>query len=146
MAQFNDELGRQWHLRLDVPTIRRVRSRTQYDLANMFTERGLVDLTADVCLLVDVLACLCAGQIEQAGLTEEEFASGLVGDAIEAAVHALVEAGIDFLPRAQRSVNRALWEKVTQVGRAMEQTILERIETIDPQKVNGRSLASSGTN
>lgn len=146
MATFKDELGRAWHLRLDVPTIRRVRSRTQYDLATMFTERGLVDLTADVCLLVDVLACLCAGQIEEQGLTEEDFAVGLVGDAIEAAVHALVDAGIDFLPRAQRSVNRALWVKVTEVGQAMEQTILQRIETIDPTKLGGRSLASSGMN
>jgi hypothetical protein len=146
LAQFKDEFGRQWHLRLDVPTIRRVRKRTNYDLAKMFTELGLVELTADVCLLVDVLAGLCQGQIEEQGLTEEDFAVGLVGDAIEAAVHSLVDAGIDFLPQAQRSVNRALWEKVTQVGLAMEQTILERIETIDPTQLNGRSLASSGMN
>lgn len=144
MAEFTDESGRQWQLRIDVNTIRRVRQETGYDLAVMFSAEGLDKLLADVVCLVDVLESLCRGQIETRKLTAEDFAAGLYGAAIESAVNALVEAGIDFLPPARQAAVRQMWAKLLELGRAQEAKVLERLASLDLQTIGGDPPGSSG--
>jgi hypothetical protein len=127
-AKFSDQLGREWVLEVTVPAIRKVRAATGYDLARMFTPERLGELTADVLRLVDVLAELCREQFERAGLTKDDFEAGLVGDAFERALDALMAAGSDFLPLAQAEIVRGLWAKTRQAATAMEQAALATIE------------------
>lgn len=140
MATFTDSSGNQWQLRVDVDTIRKCRRDTGYDLSKIFTESGMVTLRDDVVLLVDVLWSMCESQAVARQVSAFDFGRSLVGDAIEAAGAALLDASIDFLPQARREVMTALMGKVNEVIPAANQAILTAIQKIDV----GKALESSG--
>jgi len=108
VAYFTDNEGRKWRIALDAPTIREVRKAFDgLDLADAKGE-SYEQLASDPCLLVDVIAFLCRNEIQRASLTERQFGESLIGDAIDGATTALLEAITDFFPQRQRSVMRCL--------------------------------------
>lgn len=135
MAKFVDEIGREWLIKLTTNKMRMVRDATGYDLARMFTPKGLESLLDDVILLVDVLALLCREQMEHRKITEEEFAEALVGDALESATYAMIQGGIDFLPQARRQAPQEMWARLQEIGQAQQALAIERIRAIDVDSV-----------
>ena len=120
--------------------MRRVRDQTSYDLAEMFTKDGLLRLHGDVYLMVDVLWALCEPQAAGRQVDQYDFARRLVGNAIEEAADALLQAGLNFLPPARRTTTEAMMRKLKTVGQEIEQQIRREVEKLSPTDV----LASSG--
>jgi len=55
-------------------------------------------LMIDPILLCDVVYCVCKPQADAQGITDEEFARAMAGDAIAQAKRALMEDLVDFFP------------------------------------------------
>jgi hypothetical protein len=105
MPAFRDSSGREWLVRLDGPKIKEVRSECGIDLVSL--DGTTFDrLERDPALLVDCLWTLCRGQ--NSGVTPDQFGEALVGDAIEDACNAMLNAIADFFPSRKRSLLRSL--------------------------------------
>lgn len=114
MARFTDNEGRDWIVRVDVGTVKRVRAALDIDLADLTGETA-ERLSEDAVALVDTLYLVCRDQAVERKLSDEDFGRGLIGDPIDDAVAALLEAIADFFPARKR----ALLQKVlAKTGRA----------------------------
>lgn len=141
MSTFKDANDRDWIIRLDAPTILRVRSATcdqdnckhmqrtgctGLDLADMSgdTQRRL---HRDVCLLVDTLYLLCEPAARDAHVSPEQFGAVLVGDAIARATVAMDEAIAFFFPASTRQILTAVTAKQAQVKELGRELALSKI-------------------
>lgn len=119
MAKFTDNKDFTWDITFDAMKLRRLRETLKVDL----TKEGGKDfdsLSEDFEKLIDVLWHLCEKQArgikfdtEEFESREHEFASRLVGEAIERAVDCLRSAVNDFLPPSNREVFLANVEENT---------------------------------
>jgi hypothetical protein len=113
---FTDAAGQSWSVVVTVDTLRRVRQLAGVDLMQAIGGKLLEQLATDPVLLVDVLAAVCKPQLDARSTTAEAFAQGLVGDAIDAAAHALLLGLADFSP----SPTRKLLMRLIDAGRASQ--------------------------
>jgi len=121
---FKDEKGREWGLHIDVGTIARILNEFAIDLSKVLASREAIDeLAGDVVKLVDVLWGLVKPQAEAKQVTPACFAEGLLGDAIERAGDALIEAIIDFFPSRRRELLRQMWSKGKELADAQLKSI-----------------------
>lgn len=97
----------EWLVRLDAPTIAEVRERVGVDLADT-TGQTFAKLQQDPVSLVNSLWVIVEKQALQRGVTDEQFGASLVGDPIEEATEALLNAIVDFFPRRKREILRAM--------------------------------------
>jgi len=130
MATFKDSDGKDWILVLDAPTIRAVRSDCKIDLASL-DDKPFQQLHDDVVLLVDVLYVMCRDQAIAKDITDRQFGQRLVGDAIDRATAALLEAITDFFPQSQRLLLSSLARKNREVREKAMSLTMARIE--DPR-------------
>lgn len=116
MASFTDATGRTWAVNIDVTTIRRLRSALDVNLLDIVEDEGklLAQLLTDPVLLVDMIYVICKPQADQHNLTDEDFGRALVGDAIDRATDALLEALSAFFPSQRGALLRRLVEKTRQ--------------------------------
>lgn len=128
MATFKDKHGKDWVISLDAPLIMAVRRECDLDLAS--TDGSAYERMADdPILLVNVLWVLCR---EQAGdMTDVMFGKLLVGDAIEKATEAMLEAICDFFPLRKRQLLQAVVAKNAKIREIGMEKALARIN--DPQ-------------
>ena len=141
MPTFKDANDREWTIKLDAPTVLRIRSAT-CDVPNCKHLQGcgctgvdLADLSGetqrqlrrDVVLLVNTLYLLCQPEAQRQGITDEQFGACLVGDAIRRATIAMDEAIADFFPEETRAILRAITAKDTEVRTLGMKRALEKI-------------------
>jgi hypothetical protein len=130
MAVFRDAKGRDWTVVVDTTTVKPVRESLQIDLLDT-SGRTLERLADEPALLVDVLWVLCRDEAKERGVTDIQFGQALVGDSIDAATAALMEAVTDFFPSRKRDVLRraaAMAERVRQKGTDMALAKIENPE------------------
>jgi hypothetical protein len=108
-----------WNVQLTVGMLTRIRRECGLNLANVVVdaEQFLDVISAAPESLVGSLWIVCEKQATAAGLTPENFAELFDGDALDRAVTALLEASLDFFPRARgRDALRAgmprAWAKI----------------------------------
>ena len=144
MASFDDSENRSWTLRIDVNAIRRVRDALGVDLPDLAGGPLLGRVAGDPVLLVDILYVLCRGQAEDRSVEAEAFGAAMVGDAIDRATAALLEALADFCP----SREAALIRQILEGGQALRERLLARAEKrladADLEKVADSLVAESG--
>ena len=121
MKTFKDTEGRSWDITATIGSLRRVKDLAEVDLTD---PKRLAELGEDPFLLGGVLFALCKPQIEQRGLTEEQFIAGFDGDVVEQAVQALVGELILFSRPAKRATLRRVMEKKA----ALEQKMIDAAE------------------
>ena len=129
MPRFKDEVGGDWNVKLDAPLIRKIRKELNVDLADR--EDTYNKLDADVCLLVDVLYVCCEDQCRAGNVTDIAFGKALVGDAIDRATEALLQAIDDFTPASKRSLPRLLAQKNAELRKKAEEIALAKVS--DPK-------------
>jgi hypothetical protein len=148
MPTFKDANDREWTIRLDAPTVLRIRADTcDRDLCKHLQGSGctgvdLVDLSGDtqmklhrdVVLLVNTLYLLCEPECKKLGITSEQFGAALVGDAIASATIAMDEAIAFFFPASKRKILQAVTAKDAEVEKLAMQMALDKIN--DPQLRN----------
>lgn len=127
MPSFKDSESREWHLRIDVDAIRRVRQIHSIDLATILASAETIDrLTSDICLTIDVIYELCKPAADRLGVTAQAFGQSLFGDHLGQAVVAFEEALVEFLPESSR---RATARQIIDAGRALQKQTGLRIDT-----------------
>jgi hypothetical protein len=120
MAVYQDRTGREWHVDINVASLRRVRdSELSVDLLDITDEsKGLAArLFDDPVLLVGVLFEVCRPEAERLGTTPTEFGEAFDGEAIDKATTALLESLANFIPRHR--------------GRAMAQAAVQGMTLLD---------------
>lgn len=128
MPTFKDTNGREWRIHLDAPTIREIRN--TFDGLNLIDAEGrcFAQLAGDPVTLVDVLWCLCRDQAQAAGVTDVQFGRALMGEAIEQATEALLNAILDFFPPRKRGALRAVYERTREIEARGTELALAKIQ------------------
>jgi len=138
MAQFTLPPNKTIPISLDAAKIQKVRSLHSIDLASD-DGREFQKLAKDYCLLVGVIWTLTEPQATALGLTEQQFYEALVGDPLEHAVDALLQAILDFSPRRRRELIAAVVDK----ERALEKQAMERaLAVINSKELETRLLTT----
>ena len=130
MSVFRDNSNREWLLEINVGAIKRVRSVLSIDLTAM-DEQATTRLATDPVLLVDVLWLLCESQAKGRGVSDEDFGRSLVGDSIDSATTALLEAVTDFFPQQKRSLLRLANQKISDVRKKAMDLAMAKMEDSD---------------
>jgi hypothetical protein len=126
MPSFTDNKDRPWTLRIDVKAIQKIRERCKIDLADLSGKIEEV-LESDPVLLVNALWLLVEDDAKGRNVSDVEFGEGLVGDAIEAATAALLEARADFFPSRKRSIIKEVSAKTTAVREKSDALVKARL-------------------
>lgn len=146
MPTFTDNAGREFNVAITGLGVKKLRSELGINVADGFDARAkekrslVAMIDEDYTTLFDVLYVLCQGQCEAFGISGEEFADALFGDAIEHATTALLEALCDFFPSQKRKILRAM------LRRTQERRVIlteEQIETAVNQIVDSAMSRSS---
>lgn len=158
MHAFTDSEGRAWMLALTIGSAKRVRALLDVDLLELCAPGEgkdalplLTRLGTDVMLLCDVIFALLKPQADEQGVSDEQWALAMGGDAILKAQKAFYEEMVDFFHRlGRRDVEKAARKQQQMIELAV-QAGEKRLEEIEPDKevaaifdaVSGSSLTSS---
>ena len=141
MKQFKDSVGREWSIAVNVGSAKRVRDVIGVDLFKLFSDE-CERVLSDPCLLVDLLYVLCEQQAKETVISDVQFGEGMVGDCIDAAANALLEAVADFFPQAKRMTLRKLLTKSQGIAAKMLTAADQALDQIDADP----ALLNSATN
>jgi hypothetical protein len=135
MQKFIDRRGRVWIVDIDNTTLRRVKALTDVRLVDALDGELITKISSDPLLLGDVLFAICKPQADQQEVSDESFAEGLAGDAIDDACKALVDALVAYFPESKRRLVRKAAEKQTLIETRGLAMIEQRLD--DPALVEG---------
>ena len=99
MKTFKDNEGRTWTVKVNISTVKRVKSLLGINIFDAIEKDLIARLVTDTILLVDVLYVICKPEAEQKNVSDEQFGEGLAGDAITAATTALLGSSWIFSRR-----------------------------------------------
>lgn len=121
MASFTDNKQRQWDIAIDAPSILRIREDCdpRFLLNDDEDDNTYTRMQTDPVLLCRVIFLLCAKQRTERSVTEEDFYLNVIGDAIDDATEAMLEAIKSFIPRRMREwvvASAAKATKLKQMG------------------------------
>jgi hypothetical protein len=134
MAIFADATGRKWAVDINVPSMKRVKESTGKHLGKLLENECalLHEITSDAILFSDVLRAICAKQITEQRMADDDFDALLGGDVAEKAVEAFWEAVVDFSPSRIRQALRTLATK----GDELRTTAANRLTELLPKIAN----------
>lgn len=129
MASFNDNSGKEWEVRLDAPTIMRIRGECdpRFMLEGDGEDNTYQRLQTDPVLLCRVIFHACHKQRGERQISEETFYFDVIGDAIDAATDALLKAMQSFTPRRMRELLGAFAAKQTRIRQLVTEKALARL-------------------
>lgn len=133
MATFTDTLDRNWEIRLDAPSILKIRGDCDpaFMLGDSSEDNTATRLQEDPVLLCRVIYLLCQKQCVQRQVSEEDFYLGVIGEAIDAATDALIGAMRDFSPRWKRELLAAATERQTTIRQKAVERALAKLNDPD---------------
>ena len=125
MSTFTDTAGRDWLIVIeDARTVERIREACDPDfLKNDSNENNTFSrLEADPVLLIGVIYLLCEKQRQERNIDQATFYKSVVGESIDAAATALLEAMLAFCPRSTRNLLEVLIKQ-----KKLQQQMITRI-------------------
>ncbi len=142
MAQFRDKTGRTWLVEFTLGSLTRVKAETGVDLLTLHIpdSPAMCVLRDDVGKLLDVLLVQLRPQMQERGVTVEQFGELLLEEHVWDAVEAILEGMVDYYPPAKRAALQPLMKRVIsaarrvrdratlEITRAMAGTDLDQIE------------------
>ncbi len=131
MATFKDAEKREWQIRLDAPTVLAIREAGDEDFLKGDPADTVGRMESDPVLLCGVIYCCCKKQCIERGLDQEAFYLGVVGDAIDAAAEALMQALLFFIRGRDRELMKARSEKQKRIIKLATAKALEKINDPD---------------
>lgn len=137
MKTFIDTQGRSWSIAINFNSLRRVKELTNVDLTKLVDVRNetFTNVVEDVYLLFDILCAVVKPQLQQAGVSIEEFGEALDENALELAVKSLIEAVIDFFRDEKRLILHKAFNKVMNAAEQRQTSAMDRarMEIDSPQ-------------
>lgn len=151
MKSFKDREGRAWDLFLTLGSLKRIKAATGLDMLDLRQWESnetnpLNRLSHDPAVLADTLCALCRSQLDSRGLTDEQFADALGGEAIDDALMALVEEWADFFHQGRKPTESTLLRqslKVLTEIRARNAATAETLSKITVEQILNRSPTNS---
>lgn len=143
MHTWTDSAGQDWVIAVNIATARRVKELAGVDLLDVFDGSMLARLAVDPATLVEVLYGLCSKKADERDLSYEQFAERAIGDALETAIPAIVQAITDFFPSGRREVLRRLWERVRTADQAAVNLLAKKIQSEAVTEVIQRTLTDA---
>lgn len=141
MTIFQDTQGRKWNISINVGTAMRCKSETDVDLMNAIKidKDGIKasvfdEIAEDPCKLVMVLSSLCGKQIQEQGMSPEDFACIFDADTIENASDALVREIINFSQPVKRKVLTLLYGESKKHQEKVDAEIMKALDGENMQK------------
>jgi hypothetical protein len=134
MKSFTDRPGRSWTVEINYTSLRRIKAATGIDLTRLVDPRSDVmsRLTDNPFVLFDCLVALLQPQLNEKGLTADQFGEALDEETAEHASVALIEATIDFFPERRRMLLKRAFAKVTTAAeRRQTATLDQALQTIE---------------
>ena len=131
MKAFEDAKGRTWPISITVSAIRRIRDMAGIDFGNPNTMANgdtLARLSTDMVLLADVLYAAMLPELSAKNVSKEDFCDAICGDALNAALYALLEAVSDFFPKAQGSLLKRVLQSARETQEKMEAQAMSELE------------------
>jgi hypothetical protein len=144
MHAFNDNQGRTWNIAVNAATIRLVRAYYPWFLQGGAVETfdRLAECGSNLAAaedLINVLYLLCRDQANAASISDGEFGRALcpdvLGNPIEHATAAMIEACLEFLPAGEAIVLRAARAKNLQVRETARQRALARLDPVTRERL-----------
>ena len=126
--EFADAAGRKWSLSFTAADLTAIREGTGLTVGKMALDK-LAEELSDPEQLVAVLWVLVEDQAAKVGLTPEQFARGLDGDAMEAATLGFWRAWADFCPPHPRRLILGMVDKMLEDQRAAVDKAMETLLT-----------------
>lgn len=142
---FQDTRNREWRLALNFSLAKRLRDVTGLDFVNYQDGKALLAVHDSDERLVQVLWLMCEAQANESGVTEEEFGSGLGGDALEQAIGALEEALVNFSRPARRQAMQAIRDKAHELVAAQTKLVESKIRSPQMTKLLETKLAEASS-
>lgn len=131
MNTFKDNAGREWSVEINTPAIRSLRDTLGVNFAG---DMGATirQVGGDLVLLIDTVWHLIEPQAKaKGGITAEQFATAMGGDAIPQAQEALIRALAAYLPTRKGAVLLQLWEKIQQGDTALLELAASKVAELD---------------
>lgn len=131
MKKFMDSANREWIIEINVATIKRVKLLTGVDLLDIQKEKDnedfslLLSIYDDPIMLVDILYAICKPACDARSLSAEDFAQGMVGDAIDRAIKNFLEEYVNFFPSPKRAILAKAISLVSRFERESQEAITE---------------------
>jgi len=148
MHNFEDNEGSRWTLSLTFGSARRVKALLDVDLLDPCAGELplLTRLGTEIRLLCDVIFALIKPQADELGVTDEQWAAAMGGDAILSAHRAFYDELSDFF----RSLGRLDVARAAAAQQKMIEMVVEgntkRVEAIDTEKEVAEIFGASGLN
>ena len=131
MPKFKDKNGIDWTVEINIGTIKAVRSDCEVDLLGATDGKLIEKLLGDMVLFVDVLYVICREQCENQNVSDEDFGRGLLGDALENATIAFLEALTNFFPKDRRVLIRKALDKREELNKMTLEVLGKKLD--DPK-------------
>ena len=130
MYSFRDNENREWICKVDIATLKRLRSIDIDVLSDKFT--GINLMVNDMVKLAEGLVEICHNQIAERKMSTDDFLSALSGDAIEHASIAMIDAVIDFFPKSRREILKKAFQKSRDIAeKELEKQLKKANKLID---------------
>lgn len=131
---FTDGKGESWRIGLTIGKIKEVREKVvdregkAVDLFEYVNGSLAYLLHVDPVIFADILWVLCRDEAEGRRLNKEAFTERLIGDTLEEAESAFVEAFVDFFPKAQQGQVRKIAETAMKFRETLRETQQRAVE------------------
>ena len=127
MRIFKDSEGREWTLKVDVAAVKRMRDIANIDILSEDGE-AFGTLATDPVALADCVYAICKKKADEREISQDDFAELFCGDSIDDATTALLDAVVDFFPKARRVILSRAIEKMRE---AMAEAMTEAESEIE---------------
>lgn len=152
--EFRDDQGRPWLLALTVDAAKRVKGcvsitnedgkTVPFDLIDTAAINQTITILRSQYLVVgETLCAILSRQIEEKGLTREQFLDGLRGDSLDAATQAIEEELIAFFPQSKRKMIALIASKMEEVQTVMMAKAEAQLEATNVETLLGQSGTQS---
>ena len=162
MREFRDHEGRPWHVSLTVSSAARVKDLVRVVLPPKSADEpapteavpfDIIDageiartfqvLRSNFSALGETLYAILFSQIEQKGLTKEQFLDGLKGESLEQGGLAVEEELVSFFPPRLRGVVTALSARMTELAETVTKQAEAALQTPGPSSGNAAASPDS---
>lgn len=124
MAIWKDKNGKTWNCEITIKTLKDIKNILGVDFLGDVTE-GVKKLRLDLFFLCNALYVVHKDECDAQGISDEDFGKLLVGDTIDDATKAFINALICFFPKQQRE----MLEQITNKREAVEAEIMQAVKT-----------------